>query len=81
MHAVNIRVYRHGKYKLVILAIEVVEVVAPDVLDVLSGHPSMGVGRVLGEHHWREICRVIHSVDSLFHTWLQSCDLFVFRGR
>lgn len=47
----NIRVDSNREDKLIILAVEVVEMVAPDILYVSRVHKAMAVRRVLDEHH------------------------------
>jgi len=51
----NVRVDGHGEDKLVVVGIEVVEVVLPDVLDVARVRPAAGEGGVLDEHHGRQV--------------------------
>ena len=50
--------YRHGETKVLLLAVEVVEVVSPQVLHVARVHPPVAVGRFLNEHHRREVVQV-----------------------
>lgn len=47
----NIRVDSNREDKLIILAVEVVEMVAPDILHVPRVDKAMTVRRVLDEHH------------------------------
>lgn len=51
----DIRMDGNGKYELVILSIEVVEVVPPEILNVASVDESMAVRRRLDEHHGGKI--------------------------
>lgn len=41
----------HWENKLIVVLVEVVKVVHPDVLDVTGIDPAVGVGGVLDEHH------------------------------
>ena len=54
----DVRVDRHGKAKIVVLPVKEVEVVSPQVLDVLWVYPPVRVGRFLDEHHWGEIVQI-----------------------
>ena len=54
----NIRVNRDGEDKLVVLSVEVVEVVAPDIFHVPRVDKAMTVGCALDEHHRRKIINV-----------------------
>lgn len=45
--------HRHWEHKLVILAVEVVELVHPQLLYIPRVDPSMTVGSLLDEHHRR----------------------------
>lgn len=47
-----------GQAKLIILAVEVVEVVAPQVLYVAWVDPAMAVGHLFDEHHRRQVVQV-----------------------
>lgn len=49
----NIRVDSNGEDKLIILAVEVVKMVTPDIFHVARVDITMAVGRVLDEHHRR----------------------------
>ena len=47
-----------GEDELVVLAVAVVELVAPDVLDVAGVDEAVAVGRRLDEHHRRQVVQV-----------------------
>lgn len=46
----DVRVHGDGEDEVVVLAVEVVEVVAPELLDRLRVHPAVGLGRGFDEH-------------------------------
>lgn len=48
----------HWENKLVVLAIKVVEMIAPDVLDVPSVYITMAVRCFLDEHHRRQVVQI-----------------------
>lgn len=49
---------RDGKDELVVLAVHVVKVVAPDVFDVPRVHEAVTIRRFLDEHHGRQVVNV-----------------------
>lgn len=49
---------RDREDKLIILAVEVVEVVAPDILHVACIHKAVAVGRLLDEHHRGQVINI-----------------------
>lgn len=49
---------RHGKNELIVFTIEVVKMVAPNVLDVSSVDKTMAVGCCLDKHHWRQVIQI-----------------------
>lgn len=64
VHQQGVRTTRHvgmncqWKNKVVILAIKVVKMVAPNVLHISCVYKSMAVGSILDEHHRRQIVKV-----------------------
>lgn len=54
----NIRVDSNWEDKLIILAVEVIKMVAPDILHVPRVNKAVAVRRVLNEHHRREIINI-----------------------
>lgn len=54
----HIRMDRHREAELVVLSVEVVEVVAPQVLHISRIHPPVRVRRFLDEHHRWKIVQV-----------------------
>ena len=46
----DVRVHSDGKDKVVVFAVEIVEVVAPQLFDGLGIHPAVGVGGFFDEH-------------------------------
>jgi len=51
----DVGVYRHGKDKLVVLSVEVVKVIHPNLLNIAWIYPAVRVCTVLDKHHGREI--------------------------
>lgn len=49
----NIRVDSNREDKLIILAVEVVKMVAPDILHIPRVDKAMAIRRILDEHHRR----------------------------
>ena len=54
----DVRMYGDWKAKVIVLAIEIVKMVAPQIFDVLRVHPTMRVRSFLDEHHRREVIKV-----------------------
>lgn len=54
----NIRVNGNREDKLVVLAVEIVKVITPDILDVSRVHETVAIGRLLDEQHRGEIVNV-----------------------
>lgn len=54
----HVRVYRDGEDKLVVLPVEVIELIAPEVLDVARVDEAVAVGGALDEHHGRQVVNV-----------------------
>jgi hypothetical protein len=54
----HIGVNGHGEDEFVIFAVEIVKMIAPEVLDVARIDPTMAVGRILDEHHGRKVVKV-----------------------
>lgn len=46
----DVRVHGDGEDEVVVFAVEVVEVVAPELLDGLGVHPAVGLGGAFDEH-------------------------------
>ena len=59
----HVRMDRDGEAKLVVLAVEVVEVVAPQVLHVARVDPPVRVRCLLDKHHRRQVVQVPVSGD------------------
>ncbi len=51
----HVRMNGHSKYEVVLLPIVVVELVHPQLLDISRVDPAVGIGRLLDEHHRRQI--------------------------
>ena len=52
----HVRMNGHRIAKVIVFPVEIIEVVPPEVLDVLRVHPAVRVGRFLDEHHrWQVI--------------------------
>lgn len=64
MHQKNVRTTadvgmdRDGEDELIVLAIEVVEMIAPNVLHIARVDESMAIGCLFDEHHWWQIVDV-----------------------
>lgn len=54
----NIRMDGNREDKLIILAVEVVKVIPPDIFNITGIHEPMTVGCLLDEHHRRQIINV-----------------------
>lgn len=54
----DIRMDGNREDELVVLAIEIVKVVSPDILDIAGIHEPMAVGSRLDEHHRRQVVNV-----------------------
>ena len=54
----DVRVDRHPEDRVVLLAVDVVELVAPDLLEVPRVDEAVAVRRALDEHHRREVVEV-----------------------
>ena len=54
----NVRMYRDREAKFLFLAVKVVKVIPPQIFYVSRVHPSMGVWRLLDEHHRWQIVKV-----------------------
>ena len=51
----NIRMNRNREYKLIILPVEIIEMIPPNILNIPRIHKPMAIWRALDEHHWRQI--------------------------
>lgn len=54
----NIRMDCNRKDKLIVLAIEIVEMISPDILNIPCIHEPMAVRRCFDEHHGRQVIDV-----------------------
>lgn len=54
----NIRMNRNREYKLIILPVEIIEVIPPNILNISRIHKPMTIRRALDEHHRRQIINV-----------------------
>ena len=54
----HVRVNSHREAKIVVLAVEIIKVVSPQLLDVFGIHPSVTVGRFFDEHHRWQVVEV-----------------------
>lgn len=56
--ASNIGMYCDREAELVLLSVEVIEVVSPEVFNITRIHPAMRIGCFLDEHHRREVVQI-----------------------
>src|SRR5262249_48565474 len=54
----HVRMDRHREDRIVVLAVDPIELVAPDLLEIARVHEPMAVGRRFDEHHGRQIVEV-----------------------
>ena len=56
--AADIRMDGHRKAKVVVLSIEIVEMISPQVLNVFWVHPAVGIRSFLDKHHWGQVVKI-----------------------
>ena len=71
----DVRVYRDGKAEIVFLSVKEVKVIPPEIFYIAWVHPTMGIRRLLDEHHRWEIVEVPVCRD-----FDESCLLAVLEG-
>lgn len=54
----DVRMDSYREAKIVVFSIEEIEMISPQILDVLWIHPAVRIGSFLDEHHWRKIVEV-----------------------
>lgn len=59
----NIRMNRNRENELIILAVKVIKVIAPDILNISRIHEPMTIGGLFNEHHRRQVIEVPVSGD------------------
>src|SRR5690606_31859377 len=54
----DVRVDRDGKNRVVVFAVDPVELIAPHLLDMAGIDEAMAIGRLLDEHHGRQVIKI-----------------------
>ena len=70
-----IRVYRYRITKIVLLSVEEIEMISPQLLHSLRVHPPVRVRRLLNEEHWGEVVEI--PIARNLH---EACFLTLFEG-
>ena len=84
--AADVRVDGHREAKVVVFPVEIIEMISPQVLNILWVHPAMGIGSFLDKHHRGQVVEipVLHDFRSQcwFHEFVRqvlgvgSCSCF-----
>ena len=56
--AADVRMDGHWEAKVVVFPVEKIEMISPQVFNVLWIHPAVGVGSLFDKHHGREVVQV-----------------------